>query len=163
MEGHNPSWLRVRGIGRDRLARYVAEFLSGAGYRVEESNDTLGGNPASRIVAELARPNPAVPSSLHHLEFRTAPTAGGSLLRWEAPTALSNEAEKSRALRFATELLSNLEQRIVLESRGTGKITREQTLPPFLPSAGSPPPTSGPEPRPPARADPSVGAAPEVP
>jgi hypothetical protein len=143
MEERNNGWLRVRGIGRERLARYVAEFLSGAGFRVEERTDGTGAAVTSTVHGTLAKPNPAVPTSFAHLEFRTSPTAGGALLRWEAPTSLAQESEKSRALRFATELSSNLEQRVALESRGQGKVTRDQPQPPFLP-APSPSPAPAP-------------------
>lgn len=133
MEQSSAAWIRVRGVGRERLARFVAEFLTGAGYHVEETNDANASTPTSHLVADLTRPNPAVPSSLRHLEFRTSPTAGGSLLRWEAPLSLEHEAERPRALRLATELSSNLEQRVALESRGTGKTSRERAQPPFVP------------------------------
>lgn len=149
MEGRNAGWLRVRGIGRERLARYVSEFLTGAGYRVEESADLQGGQPTSHLVADIARPNPAVPSSFNHLEFRTSPTTAGSALGWEEPRALANDTERSRALRFATELLSNIEQRVALESRSPGRVTKEGTLPPPLApvktegtTPGEAPPTS---------------------
>ncbi|MDE1881441.1 MAG: hypothetical protein KGI89_12945 [Euryarchaeota archaeon] len=127
----------MRGIGRERLARYVSEFLSGAGYRVEEKNELLGGQPASRLVADLARPNPAVPSSFTHLEFLASPTAAGSSLRWEVPSKLAHESERSRAQRLATELLSNLEQRVALESRSAGRITKESAVPPPLLTSGA--------------------------
>lgn len=137
MEERNVGWLRVRGIGRERLARYVAEFLTGAGFKVEEKADGTGPGVTSMVVATLSKPNPAVPSSFAKLEFRTSPTAGGSLLRWEFPLTLAQESEKSRALRFATELSSNLEQRVALESRGQAKVTRDSPNPPFLPATPS--------------------------
>lgn len=136
MEEHHNGWLRVRGIGRERLARYVTEFLSGAGYRVEERTEPMGAQPSSLVLADLARPNPAVPASFAHLEFRSSPTAGGSMLRWELPTSIANESERSRALRFATELSSSIEQKVALESRSAGRVTKDHPLPPPLMPAG---------------------------
>ena len=53
-------WLRVRGIGRERFAGNLADYLTGIGYTVERTRVDRTARRAS-LVAQLTRMNPAVP------------------------------------------------------------------------------------------------------
>ena len=147
-------WLRVRGVGRERVARYLGEFLTGAGYTVEDQQD--GGSEASRSViqATLTKANPAVVPFLVQIRLSVSPTAGGALITWESPRSAPPEAERPRAIRFLHEFLTHVERIIATESRGTAKVTRstphglpfdETPRPPVpaSPAAGEVPPSTG--------------------
>ncbi len=112
-------WIRARGLGRERLATYLAEYLTGLGYRVERSEAT---EPAASVVAgELARRNPAVPPVLGALRVRFLPTSGGAAALWEAPRAIP-AGQRSAADRFLREMTLHLERRVQTESHGTAKV-----------------------------------------
>lgn len=128
MEPGTQGWLRVRGVGRERLARYLNEYLTSAGFTVEETTINPEGAVASLVKAHLTKANPAVPPSLADIGFRLDPTGGGAVILWEVPQALQHEADRSRALRFATELVTHLERLVATESRGTAKIMRDKAL-----------------------------------
>lgn len=128
MESSPQGWLRIRGVGRERLARYLNEYLTSAGFAVEETTIAPNGGVASQVKAHLSKPNPAVPPSLIDLTFRLDPTGGGAVILWELPTSLVHEADRTRALRFATELVTHLERLVATESRGTAKIIRDKVL-----------------------------------
>jgi hypothetical protein len=114
-------WLRIRGMGRERFAGYVADFLTSAGFDVDRSEST---EPVeSRLTARLVRMNPAVPASLKELTFRVYPTGGGAALAWLAPTVV-DPADRSRADRFVREFLAHLERAVLTESHATAKVTR---------------------------------------
>ena len=121
MAGNNGDWLRVRGIGRERFAGYLAEYLGSLGYAVErtESSEPM----ESRVVGRLERMNPAVPASANSLEFRFYPTSGGAALVWLQPLEVPAE-ERSRMDRFVRELQTHLERVVHSESHATAKVVR---------------------------------------
>ncbi len=117
----NGDWLRARGIGRERFAGYVADYLGTLGYRVERSEST---EPIeSRVRGTLERMNPAVPPAASALEFRLYPTSGGAALVWEAPQAVP-EPERARMDRLVREIQSHLERVVHTESHATAKVIR---------------------------------------
>lgn len=138
----NVDWLRVRGLGRERFANYLADYLVTVGYAVQRD-----GTPAaneSRISGRLERTNPAVPSAAHELSFRVYPTSGGAAAVWETPTELRAE-ERGRMDRFVREIVSHLERAILTESHATAKVLRPPAsrLPWERPSADEPGTSSG--------------------
>lgn len=121
MAGNNGDWLRVRGIGRERFAGYLADYLTTLGYTVERTDST---EPMeSRLTGRLERMNPAVPSSANALEFRFYPTSGGAALVWLQPAEVPAE-ERSRMDRFVRELQTHLERVVHSESHATAKVVR---------------------------------------
>ena len=72
----NGDWLRARGIGRERFAGYLTEYLGSIGYRVERTERT---EPMeTHVKGELERMSPSVPPAAHSLAFRLYPTSGGA-------------------------------------------------------------------------------------
>jgi hypothetical protein len=117
----NGDWLRVRGIGRERFATYLADYLGTIGYTVERTEVT---EPMeSRVKGHLERMNPAVPPAASALAFRFYPTSGGAALVWEAPTEVPTE-QRARMDRLMREILSHLERAIATESHATAKVVR---------------------------------------
>ncbi len=133
----NGDWLRVRGIGRERFAGYLAEFLTSAGYAVERSETTEPSE--SRVRARLVRMNPAVPPAAATVEFRLYPTSGGAAVVWEAPIAVP-PAELPRLDRFVREMTSHLERAVATESHATAKVVRpsDSRVPWGAPTVGAP-------------------------
>jgi len=129
----NGDWLRVRGIGRERFATYLAEYLSTLGYAVERSE--LSEPMESRVKGRLDKMNPAVPPAASALEFRFYPTSGGAALVWEAPTEVPVE-QRPRMDRLVREISSHLERAIATESHATAKVVRPAES--RLPWAGAP-------------------------
>ncbi len=116
----NGEWLRARGIGRERFAGYLSDYLGNLGYAVERTDST---DPAeSHLLARLQRPNPAVPSCAKELRFRFFPTSGGAALVWQDPREVPRE-ERARMDRMVRELVSHLERAISTESHATAKVT----------------------------------------
>ncbi len=133
----NVDWLRARGIGRERFAGYVVEYLGALGYTVERTEST---EPMeSRVTAHLQKMNPSIPPSASELEFRLYPTSGGAALIWEAPRAVAPE-DPARMDRFVREIALHLERSVATESHATAKVVRpaEPRLPWVLPSAAPP-------------------------
>jgi hypothetical protein len=128
----NGDWLRARGIGRERFAGYVADYLSTLGYSVEKSESTEPSE--SRVRARLDRMNPAVPPSAREISYRFYPTSGGAALVWEAPTSIPAE-ERGRMDRFVREMTLHLERSVATESHATAKIVRPPD--PHLPWGGN--------------------------
>ncbi|MGP8016050.1 MAG: hypothetical protein ACLP8V_00165 [Thermoplasmata archaeon] len=124
----NGDWLRVRGIGRERFATYLADFLGTIGYTVERSETSEPSE--SRVKGRLEKMNPAVPPAASALEFRFYPTSGGAALVWERPTAVPAE-ERPRMDRLVREIVTHLERAIATESHATAKVLRpaESRLP----------------------------------
>ena len=124
----NGDWLRVRGIGRERFATYLADYLGSIGYSVERSD--VAESSESRLKGRLGRMNPAVPPAAAALEFRFYPTSGGAALVWEAPTEVPAE-QRARMDRLVREISSHLERAIATESHATAKVVRpaESRLP----------------------------------
>jgi len=117
----NGDWLRVRGIGRERFAAYLADYLGTIGYTVERSEGAEGSE--SRVRGHLDRMNPAVPPAAASLEFRFYPTSGGAAVVWESPVEVPS-AERARMDRLVRELSSHLERAIATESHATAKVVR---------------------------------------
>ncbi len=114
-------WLRVRGIGRERFAGYLADFLTSAGFSVDRTDSN---EPAeSRVTARLSRMNPAVPEGAREVAFRVFPTSGGAVAAWTAPTHLE-AADRARMDRFVREFGSHVERAVLTESHATAKVTR---------------------------------------
>ncbi|MGP8159430.1 MAG: hypothetical protein ACLPWO_07505 [Thermoplasmata archaeon] len=124
----NGDWLRVRGIGRERFATYLADFLGTIGYTVERSETSEPSE--SRVKGRLEKMNPAVPPAASALEFRLYPTSGGAALVWETPTEVPAE-QRPRMDRLVREISSHLERAIATESHATAKVVRpaESRLP----------------------------------
>jgi len=117
----NGDWLRVRGIGRERFATYLADYLATLGYAVER---TERAEPIeSHVTGQLQKMNPAVPPAAARLTFRLYPTSGDAALVWEGPTAVP-ESERSRMDRLVREIMSHLERAIATESHATAKVVR---------------------------------------
>ncbi len=112
-------WLRARGIGRERLAAYLADYLTGLGYAVERP-DTA--EPAVSVVSgELRRMNPAVPTAMKNLRLSFTPTSGGAAGCWEEPRTVP-EGQRAQVDRFVRELLLHLERAVRTESHGAAKL-----------------------------------------
>lgn len=133
MNEGNGDWLRVRGIGRERFAGYLADYLGTLGYGVKR--DDSPERNESRLTGQLDRPNPAVPGSAAALAFRFYPTSGGAAVVWEAPTNVP-AAELGRMDRLVREIASHLERAISTESHATAKVVRPSTS--KLPWGGAP-------------------------
>lgn len=119
--GEAADWLRVRGIGRERFAGYLAEFLESSGFAVERTDS---GEPAeTAVVGRLARTNPAVPDGGREVAFRIYPTSGGAAAEWSRPTTLPG-TERERMDRFAREFVAHVERAVMTGSHATAKVTR---------------------------------------
>jgi hypothetical protein len=121
MNEGNGDWLRVRGIGRERFAGYVADYLATLGYAVRR--DDLPERNESLVTGQLDRPNPAVPGAAASLVFRFYPTSGGAAVIWEAPREMP-AGELGRMDRLVREISSHLERAISTESHATAKVIR---------------------------------------
>ncbi|HTW55963.1 MAG TPA: hypothetical protein VMG36_05915 [Thermoplasmata archaeon] len=137
MTGENGDWLRARGIGRERFASYLADFLTSLGYAVER--EEVGEPAESRVRGRLERMNPAVPAGASQVAFRFYPTSGGAACVWEGPTELPTD-QRARMDRLVREMTSHLERAIATESHATAKVIRPAS--PHLPWA----PDAGPTP-----------------
>jgi hypothetical protein len=128
----NGDWLRARGIGRERFAGYVGDYLASVGYSVERSEAT---EPVeTRIACRLQKMNPALPPAANALQFRLYPTSGGAALVWEAPTDVP-EDQRSRMDRFVREIEGHLTRAVATESHATAKVVRPAD--PHLPWSGA--------------------------
>jgi hypothetical protein len=128
-------WLRVRGIGRERFAGYLADYLAGIGFTVERTE--IVEPAATQLDGSLARMNPAVPDGLRKIKFRVAPTSGGAAMYWEAPVSLPS-SELARADRFSRELETHMGRAVSTESHGTAKVVRSPVARlPWMPNAHS--------------------------
>jgi hypothetical protein len=121
MNEGNGDWLRVRGIGRERFAGYLSDYLGTLGYAVRR--EEMPERNESRLTGQLDRPNPAVPGAAASLAFRFYPTSGGAAVVWEAPSEMP-AAELARMNRLVRELASHLERAISTESHATAKVIR---------------------------------------
>jgi hypothetical protein len=118
-------WLRVRGMGRERFAGHLAEYLGTLGYTVERTDTT---EPSVSVVAgELKRMNPAVPEVARFLRFTIVPTSGGAAVVWSSPLTVP-PADRSRLDRLAAEIGQHLERSVLTESRATAKVSRAPDL-----------------------------------
>ena len=133
MNEGNGDWLRVRGIGRERFAGYLSDYLTTLGYAVRK--DEFPEKNESRLTGQLGRPNPAVPGAAANLVFRFYPTSGGAAVVWEAPSEMP-ASESGRMDRLVRELASHLERAISTESHATAKVIRPGT--PRLPWEAAP-------------------------
>jgi hypothetical protein len=114
-------WLRARGMGRERFAGYIADYLTSIGYQVERTEQA---EPAeSRIVARLVKMNPAVPESGKLLEFRLLPTSGGCAAGWVAPTEVP-ATDRERLGRLVREMTAHLERSVMTESHAAAKVQK---------------------------------------
>jgi hypothetical protein len=120
MHEGNGDWLRARGIGRERFAGYLAEYLGTIGYTVERTDSSDA--QMSRVHGRLDRMNPAVPPSARELAFRVYPTSGGAAAVWESPTEIPAE-DRARMDRLVAELTSHLVRAVATESHATAKVS----------------------------------------
>jgi hypothetical protein len=118
MADSSVDWVRGRGIGRERLAGHIGDFLSGYGFKIDRSEST--DPPESRVRAELLKMNPSVPESGR--EFRLYPNSGGCAIEWVSPLEIP-APDRSRFDRLARELQQYLERIVSTESHGTAKIS----------------------------------------
>ena len=125
MAGSNGDWLRARGIGRERFAGYLADYLGSLGYEVERSE--VAEPLESWVRGRLARMNPALPPSASALEFRFYPTSGGAAVVWEGPAEVPAE-DRSRMDRLVREIQTHLERVVHSESHATAKVIRPSEL-----------------------------------
>jgi hypothetical protein len=131
-------WLRVRGMGRERFAGHLADYLGTIGYTVQRTDST---DPSvSRIEAELARRNPAVPEAGRSLKFTVVPTSGGAAVVWVFPQSVPS-AERGLFDRLVREIVQHLERTVLTESHATAKVSRAVDL--KLPWETNPPSPSG--------------------
>ena len=132
----NGDWLRVRGIGRERFAAYLVDYLGTLGYTVEKTE--VAESSESRVKGRLDRMNPAVPPAAAALEFRFYPTSGGAAVVWEAPVEVPS-SERARMDRLVREISSHLERAIATESHATAKVVRpaEPRFPWAVPKDGA--------------------------
>jgi hypothetical protein len=129
----NGDWLRARGIGRERFAGYLAEYLGSIGYRVERSEAT---EPMeTHVTCQLEKMSPSVPPAAHALAFRLYPTSGGAAIVWRTPTEVPTD-QKSRMDRLVREMESHLERAVHTESHATAKVVRPPS--PHLPWTSGP-------------------------
>ena len=144
MASENGDWLRVRGIGRERFAGYLADYLASLGYTVEREESTE--LATSRVKGRLERMNPAVPPGASAVEFRFYPTSGGAACVWELPASLPAD-QLARMDRLVREISSHLERAIATESHATAKVIRPSAprLPWIAPASGPEPPSQGPD------------------
>ncbi len=113
-------WVRVRGMGRERFAGYLVDYLGTLGYSVERTDSA---EPAeTRVTARLTRMNPALPEGARELRFRLTPTSGGASVTWEHPTSVA-DADRGRMDRLQRELLAHLTRAISTESHATAKVS----------------------------------------
>ena len=118
-------WLRVRGMGRERFAGHLADFLGTLGYAIERTE--IAEPPETRLHATLGRMNPAVPPAARELKFRLFPTSGGAAIVWVAPTA-APAPERPRLDRLVREIVAHLERSVLTESHATAKVSRAPDL-----------------------------------
>jgi hypothetical protein len=112
-------WVRVRGMGRERFAGYLEEYLTTNGYHVDR---TESADPAeTRVAARLEKMNPAIPASAASLSFRLTPTSGGAAVVWETPTEVP-AADRPRLERMVREFVAHLERAVSTESHATAKV-----------------------------------------
>lgn len=132
-------WLRVRGMGRERFAGHLADYLETLGYSVERSES---GEPAfSWVAAHLLKRNPAVPEGAKELKFRLFPTSGGAAIAWVEPVSVP-EADRPRLERLVREIMLHLERTVLTESHATAKVSKAPDV--RLPWQGAPPSTGAP-------------------
>ncbi len=141
MAESNGDWLRVRGIGRERFAGYVAEYLASIGFKVDRSESAEP--PVSSLAATLVKMSPSVPPAAERLTFRIFPTSGGAVVLWDGPTEVP-AAERPRMDRLVREMESHLERSVFTESHATAKIVRPPV--PHLPWMPAPAPAAAPDP-----------------
>jgi hypothetical protein len=120
MVGGN-EWLRVRGMGRERFAGHLADYLGTIGYTVERTDTTEPSE--SRVSAELKRMNPAVPDAARNLVFTVVPTSGGAAVVWTSPTSVP-APERARFDRLVSEIVHHLERSVLTESHATARVSR---------------------------------------
>jgi hypothetical protein len=112
-------WVRVRGMGRERFAGYLEEYLTTNGYKVERSESAESSE--TRVSAVLERMNPAIPASARSVSFRLTPTSGGAAVVWESPTEVP-AADRPRLERMVREFVAHLERAVLTESHATAKV-----------------------------------------
>jgi hypothetical protein len=105
------------------VARYLSEYLESMGFRLETATVEGAAKSTSRLTAELARQNPAVPSPLKSLVFEVVATGSGCQILWVLPEKVENGDSLEPPKRFAREFVSHLARTISTTSRGSGRLT----------------------------------------
>ncbi len=131
----NGEWLRGRGIGRERFATYLVDYLADLGFNVTKSEIA---DPAhTEIRARLTRMNPSVPASAKELDFELFPSSGGATLYWKGPAQIE-PAEAGRMDRFVREVSTHLERVIATESHLASRVVKPPVVRlPWQPSSAT--------------------------
>ncbi|MCL4308507.1 MAG: hypothetical protein M1606_02195 [Candidatus Thermoplasmatota archaeon] len=133
----NGEWLRGRGIGRERFATYLGDYLATLGFEVQK---TEFAEPTHTVLsARLTRMNPSVPASAKELSFELFPSSGGATLYWKGPAQIDAK-EAGRMDRFVREISTHLERVIATESHLASRVIR----PPVVRLPWEPAPSAAP-------------------
>ena len=122
VNGIGMDWLRCHGVGRDRIARYFSEYLEGIGFKLNV--ESVEGTPkaTSRVLAELSRATPSVPSNLQRIVIDVVATGSGCQIQWVSPPLSNGETPSEGQKRFVTELVAHIVRTVSTTSRGSGKV-----------------------------------------
>ena len=107
-------WLRVRGIGRERFAGVLEEYLT-VGYTVERTESAEPRRPAR---GRLVKMNPAIPPGASVLPSGSCRRVAGP----RSPGAPQGSRGRARTDRLAREIAAHLERTVLTESHATAKV-----------------------------------------
>ena len=137
VNGTGTDWLRCHGVGRDRVTRYFSEYLEGIGFKLDIQMVDGAPKATSRILAELSRPTPSVPSNLQSLVIDVVATGSGCQIQWVNPPLSNGESPTEGQKRFVTELVAHMVRTVSTTSRGSGRVI--EVKPGKFPTVDGPP------------------------